>query len=692
MNRSWLIIALLAGIGTSGTCPAATSYEEVRASYASSDAVLLDRHGEVIHELRVDPHGRRLAWKKLSDISPALEKAVIRSEDKRFYDHYGVDWIAVLSAALGNLVSDARRGASTITMQVASMLDAERLAGAGRRTFGQKWKQMSAARELERTWNKGQVLEAYLNLASFRGELQGVAAASRGLFDKDPGGLDEAEASILAAMLRSPNAAPERVGERAALLAASLGFSIPPAHIRTLAVERLSRPYTVNKRIALAPHVARQLTRKGRERARSTLDERVQRFSADALAGVVAGLTGQNVSDGAVLVADNRSGDVLAYVGNSGSFSSAPYVDGIRARRQAGSTLKPFLYGFIIEKRILTAASLIEDTSLDLPTGRGVYRPANYDRSFHGLVSARTALASSMNIPAVRTLSLAGTDTFVRTLRGFGFTGLAEPDFYGPSLALGSADITLWDLVNAYRTLANGGVWSQLRLSSEGTAGARRRVLSPDTSFIISDILADREARSTTFSLESPLATRFWTAVKTGTSKDMRDNWCVGYSDRYTVGVWVGNFSGASMWDVSGISGAAPIWLEVMNQLHADISSNPPDPPAGVVPVMVWSSSGEGGTSRREWFLAGTEHATVRPLAADVLPKIVYPAPGTVIAIDPDIPADLQKVFFRATTSDALLLDGKRIDAFWSPVPGIHHLILVGVDGAVADRLSFEVR
>lgn len=692
MSRILLPVAITL-ILTVNAAHAAPSYQEVRSARSVSDALLLDRNDSVIHELRVDPEGRRLAWTKLADISPALVKAVIRSEDKRFYDHDGVDWTAFIAASLGNLFGEGRRGASTITMQLASMLDNGLRPETGRRSVALKLKQMEAARELERSWTKEQILEAYLNLVTYRGELQGIAAASRGLFDKAPGGLDEGESVVLAALIRSPNASPEKAGERAAILADAQGISIPQGQIRELALDRLSRHYAVRKSVDMAPFVARRLLSKGQETAWSTLDGALQRFAADALRQALGGLQARNVRDGAVLVVDNRSGDVLAYVGNAGDMSSAPFVDGIRARRQAGSTLKPFLYGLAIEQRLLTAASLIEDTPLDLPTARGIYRPENYDREFRGSVTARNALASSMNIPAVKTLGLVGTDAFVRELQAFGFTGLIEPEQYGPSLALGSADVTLWDLVNAYRTLANGGMQGRMRLSPRKAAGTKARALSRDTSFIISDILSDREARSTTFSFESPLATRFWTAVKTGTSKDMRDNWCVGYSSRYTVGVWVGNFSGAPMWDVSGVSGAAPVWLDIMNRLHAETSSVAPLPPAGVVSGPIAFGNTIGEAAKREWFLAGTEQGTVRSRSAEPRPRILYPTAEMVIAIDPDIPAELQRVFFRSTRSTTLRLDDAELTATaWLPVPGRHRLSLLGADGGVADEIFFEVR
>ncbi len=696
MKQFFLIIAICLAQSNAFAAP---SFPSIKASYQSSDAVLLDRQGEVIHELRIDLHARKLEWVTLPDISPALVKAVIRSEDKRFYDHHGADWRALASSAVGSMFGSGRRGASTITMQLASFLDTRLKKKTAQRTVGQKWEQIKTAQEIEKTWTKDQILEAYLNLVSFRGELQGIAAASRGLFDKNPAGLDEVESAILSVLIRAPNAAPEKVGERAALLAALLGSTTPQEKIQQRAVAVLSRPYAVRKKIDLAPHMARMLLHERNTKATSTLDIRLQRFTGEVLRQAIMHLANQNVQDGAALVVDNRSGDVLAYVANVGKNSSAGYVDGIQAHRQAGSTLKPFLYGLAIEKKIITAASLIEDTPLDIPTERGVYRPENYDKNFKGLVSARTALASSLNIPAVRTAGLVSVNALAAKLHEFGFSNLKDPLDYGPSLALGTADVTLWELVNAYRALANNGMWSKLRNSHEEKTGVRKRVLSPEAAFIISSILSDREARSATFSLESPLGTRFWTAVKTGTSKDMRDNWCIGYSEQYTVGVWVGNFSGASMWNVSGVSGAAPAWLEIMNYLHHAATSREPALPQKIIVKTVRIESEGLITTKREYFIAGTETDALHPTTTDANPKITYPAPHMIIAIDPDIPSDLQRVFFKISTSDPLFrlkIDeitlGSAVDGSWKPSLGKHQLYLIAPTGAIADQISFEVR
>jgi penicillin-binding protein 1C len=409
----------------------------------------------------------------------------------------------------------------------------------------------------------------------------------------------------------------------------------------------------------------------------------------------------QNVRDGAILVVENRTGDILAYVSHSGEPLSSRFVDGVQAKRQAGSSLKPFLYALAFDHRILTPASLLYDAPLDLAVLGGVYQPQNYDSQFRGLVTARMALASSLNIPAVRTLSLVGIEPFLRKLRALGMKGLNESgDFYGPSLALGSVDVSLWELVNAYRTLANHGSWGELRLTFEaGHPSTSKQIFSKEATFLVSDILSDREARSPTFGLENSLATRFWTAVKTGTSKDMRDNWCVGYSEKYTVGVWVGNFSGEPMWNVSGVTGAAPIWIEMMNWLHRDDGRPKKEPPARIVRKEIDFPQGTE-PSREEWFIQGTEPHSKDKRIGQFNQRIVYPPSGTVIALDPDIPPELQKIFFISQANEEGLrwvLNGHTISRVgsilpWTPEAGTHALTLCDRENGIIDSVSFEVR
>jgi penicillin-binding protein 1C len=666
--------------------------------------VLLDRHGEPLQSLRIGLHARRQQWTALSDISPALPLAVLQAEDQRFMQHGGVDLQAMGQAAWDNLFRKRPRGASTITMQLASLLEpALQPTSAAGRSLGQKWDQLRAARELDAAWSKPQILEAYLNLASFRGELQGVNAASHGLFGKEPSGLTVSESSILAALLRGPSAAPKLVARRACALAAELKAPASCRDIEADATLAFNRPPPMP---ALPPaiHAARQLLKAPGQQERSTLDAPLQRHAQAVLRQHIMSLRERNVNDGAVLVVDNASGEILAYVGNAGGSE----VDGVAALRQAGSTLKPFLYELAIERRLITAASLMDDSPVDISTSSGLYIPQNYDREFKGYVSTRTSLASSLNVPAVRTLVLVGLERFHERLRALGFDSLTEaPEYYGYSLALGSAEVTLLELANAYRTLANGGRHGPLTLRLPATravsgavaaAAPARSVLDPAPAWIVSDILADRAARSLTFGLKNELAATYWAAVKTGTSKDMRDNWCIGYSARYTVAVWVGNFAGQPMWDVSGVTGAAPVWRDVMDYLHRDAPGQPPQVPHGLLRRQVRFQPAVE-PPREEWFLPGTETAEVALVASQQRsPRILYPADASILALDPDIPPDRQRVLFEAQAAHGLQwqLNGQLLGPAdrsfsWQPTPGAHELALT--DGRVAvARATFHVR
>jgi penicillin-binding protein 1C len=712
MTRPFRMTLLMAGIGgvtimiwLMAGAPVALlpSFQAVRAAYRPSDAHLLDRHGEVLHERRIDYTGRRLAWTPLAELSPALQAAVLASEDRRFFDHHGVDGQAVLGAMWQWLTRGPRRGASTISMQLASLLEPGLQPQGGSRSIGQKWRQVRLAWDLERHWSKAEILEAYVNLVTFRGELQGVTAAARLLFGKAPHGLVEPEAALLAALIRGPNASRDMVARRAWAVGRAQGSLAPYTEVAAAVTRAFDAAVSGGPQVSVAPHAAQRLLggRLSLVRADSTLDGGLQRLVTRVLREHLLALRGQYVRDGAVLVVENATGNILAYVGGSGDLSAARHVDGIQARRQTGSTLKPFLYGLALERRLLTPASLLEDTPLEVAVASGLYRPSNYDDEFRGLVTMRTALAASLNIPAVRTLELLGTDAFVQQLRHLGLGAAVEAgDYYGLSLALGSVDASLWELVNAYRTLANGGAWSPLHLVPEQQdAGLARRIYSEGTSFLLSHMLSDRESRSATFGLENPLATPFWSAVKTGTSKEMRDNWCIGFTSRYTVGVWVGNLSGAPMHNVSGMSGAAPVWLEVMTWLHRTLPSASPSPPTGVLGVEV-SFPHAAEPDRLEWFLAGTEPAALMKPRLDKFGRILSPTSEALIALDPDIPPTQQRIVFEAATGAGdshWFLNGENLGVvvgpmLWEPQPGRYTLSLVDEGQHPIDSVTFVVR
>ncbi|MEW6038750.1 MAG: penicillin-binding protein 1C [Pseudomonadota bacterium] len=694
-------LLILAGIGTYlAFAPDARipGFAAVKAEWTPSEAYLLDRNGEVIHEQRVDFSARRKPWMPLGSFSPALVKAILAAEDRRFYGHGGVDWRAMAAAVWGTL-GGHKRGASTITMQLAALLDQRLAMHGGGRSIRQKLGQIGAAQSLEHRWNKDEILEAYLNRVRFRGELEGAPAAALSLFGKEASGLDEAESALLAAILPSPNKGAARIARRACAIAEAAAFTLDCGDLERKAEMALTHAHRPPPAISLAPHLARQALKKRGESVRTTLSAPVQRRAIQALEQQLRGLKGRNVRDGAALVVDNASGEVLAYVGSAGVNSRASQVDGVRARRQAGSTLKPFLYALALEKRYLTAASILDDSPLNLETRTGLYVPQNYDRNFKGRVSVRTALAASLNIPAIRTLIMVGLEPFHERLWNLGYKGLTEDgEYYGYSLALGSAEVSLWEEVNAFRTLANGGLLSPLHWLASDAPNESRPLIDPRAAYIVGSILSDRSSRALSFGLDNPLTTRYWTAVKTGTSKNMRDNWCIGYSERYTVGVWVGNFEGDAMHDVSGVTGAAPAWLEIMNGLHADLPSQPPSVPEGVVGRRLrYADALE--PERQEWFIAGTETAEVAVPDAPA-PRIETPADGMIVALDPDIPARNQKLIFQARPAlpgTVFFLDDKPVGNAetaikWSPEPGAHVLKLKNSRGHVVDAVRFQIK
>ncbi len=675
-------------------------FDTVRAAHPSSYAELRDRQGELLARRRVDLQENRLDWTPLADISPALVEAVVFAEDRDFYTHHGIDWGATARSVWGLVSGHRARGASTLSMQLAGLLDPDVHWRSGGRTLSQKWRQMREARQLEARWSKPQILEAYLNLSQFRGDLSGVSAASAALFDKAPAALTRDEALLLAALLPAPAAKPERVAKHACNLIAAGFTGAACDRQQFLAHTRLDQRRILDEENPdLAGLAWRHLSDNNRQ-VRTTLDKGLQDYARERLRAQLAGLRGREVNAGAALVIDNASGDILAYIANAGLEDNGRFVDAITAPRQAGSTLKPFLYELAFEQHLLTAASPIRDEPISLPTPQGLYSPQNYEKDFKGVITARTALASSLNVPAVRVQLLVGVEDFWTRLRALGFTLPEEPDFYGYGLALGDADVTLWQLANAYRALANGGRWSAAHVLPGPSVAPARDVADPAAVWLTADILSDRQARALTFDFENPLATPFWTAVKTGTSKDMRDNWCIGFSPRYTVAVWVGNLNGAPMRDVSGITGAAPVWAELMQRLEGgrwQADARRPELPSGLQKQDV-HFDGVPEPDRAEWFLAGTVTPEIR-YAGERRAHIVSPANETIYAIDPDIPEGHQAVRFQAGPDGDRLrwrLNGKLLgpakDYRWMPQPGSFRLSLLDVHGVEQDAVVFTVR
>ena len=306
------------------------SYAETRDGWRASEAWLRDRDGRLLQTVRIDFAVRRLGWVPLDRIAPALREAVVASEDKDFHSHGGVDWSALAGSGWAALRGGRARGASTITMQLAGFLAPE-LGGPGGRGFRDKIRQARAARAIEAEWSKEEILEAYLNLATFRGETQGIGAAARSLFGRSPDALGKADALLLAALLPAPQAEPAAVARRACRIGriADCGIMTAMARAMTGPARRLADDP------GLAPHLAYRLLKRPGETATTTLDRNVQALAAGALRRQLLGL-GERARDGAVIVVDNESAEVLAYVGGIGGASTAPSVDNARAYRQEG--------------------------------------------------------------------------------------------------------------------------------------------------------------------------------------------------------------------------------------------------------------------------------------------------------------------------------------------------------------------
>lgn len=703
--RVWLskTSLLLAGLALCTAVSAvfwlAPSYEQLRLAFQPSDVYVYDRNGQLMHVVRKDLHKRQFSWLSLDQVSTQFLSLLLAAEDRRFYWHPGVDPLASLRAGWLAMSGNVRGGASTISMQLIYLLDPTLRAKNARNRWLTKIRQGIKATALDARWSKADILTAYINLVPFRGEIEGLNAAAQMLFGKSALAINRDEAALLVAMIRAPNANAALIAKRACKLLKETDCSA----VTQIIDIALMRGFPSPPRPSHAPHATRQLLRDMPEsirRVTTTLDLNVQREVQQIIQDKITSITERNAKDAAAIVVDNLSGDVIAYVGSSDELSSAPFVDGAIAMRQAGSTLKPFIYGLAIEKKILTAASILDDSPTEMVvTAGGVYRPQNYDEKFRGAVTVRDALAGSLNIPAVRTLLMVGVDNIIAFLATAGFNHLREAEYYGPSLALGSADVSLWELAGAYRALATGGLYAPIGFRPERRQPAQR-ILSQNAAFIIRSILSDNLARAPSFGLQNNLVTSIATAAKTGTSKDMRDNWCIGFSPTYTVAVWVGNFSGAPMWNLTGVSGAAPIWSDIMHTLHRNKRSVFPPPPAGLIEKTIRLSYKT--RTQEEWFIRGTEPLSelITDQGGNYDYRISYPTNEAVFAIDYDIPAHNQKMMFKTSAKNTNLnweLNGKVIapasdEVLWPLRRGSFKLALTDVTGRSFDQVRFTVK
>lgn len=594
--------------------------------------LVLDRDRRLLREVAVGSGGA-VRPIKLHEVSPWVVPALSAAEDSRFFVHPGVDPVSV-ARAFGQLLIERRvvSGASTLTQQLARTLTPRP------RTLLGKLREMALALRIEASLSKARILEEYLSRVEFGPNLIGIDAASRHYFAKPASALDLAEAAALVSLPRGPSLYDPRrrpqLLERRRLRVlgrlAELGLASPELIARAeLTPIRISAPGRAQGAEHLSFGLAQRYAADPGERTRTlrtTLDAELQREAeriAEAALPTLAAHAGDAIS---LLVLDNDSAEVLAYVGSPSYFDLAKggANDGVIAKRQPGSALKPFVYAAALQQLGYGPATLLADLPRDYSVPGGRFAPRDYDQRFRGPVLLRQALASSLNLPALEVTSRLGPGRVLETLRGFGFASLErDAEHYGVGLALGDGEVTLLELVGAYSALARGGQWLPARLLlarsapggeplSTGTSDGGRRVLRPDIAALVTDMLADDAARAAGFGRDSVLNFAFPVAAKTGTSKGYRDNWAVGYTREVTVGVWVGNFDGTPLRDASGITAAGPAFHDLMLAAMRDRTPAPLFDPSTLAEVEVCSASGKRPTSacqhrRRERFARGDE-------------------------------------------------------------------------------------
>lgn len=655
-----------------------------------------------------------------------LAEVTVALEDARFYAHRGIDLRASAAALLRNLhAGRIVSGGSTITQQLIKLAS-----GRTRRSWRAKLYESCAALRLEREWPKVRILEAYLNRSHYGNREVGPAAAAAAYFRKTPASLTLPEAIFLAGLPQSPTRynpwrQPARAAARYQRSLAQLGRVqfLPPERLAAMTAPPAVAARTIEKR--LAPHFVDAVLSEHPQlpggTLATTLDLDLQRFVEGELDAHLARLAARKVRHGAVIVMDAATGAVRAMAG-SRSFTAPGdgQINGTLAFRSCGSTLKPFLYLRAIEGRVLTAATLLPDTPDAVRSEYIDYDPVNYDRRFLGPVRVREALADSLNVPAVVTLSRVGARPAFLSLQDDGLHFARPFSEYGAGLILGNAEIRLIDLVSAFSVFAGHGLAVEPRLLA-ASPPRHRFVASAEAVAIVGDILCDNEARRHTFGPFSPLAFEDQRIpCKTGTSSGFRDAWAVGTTAGHTVGVWVGNFDGQPMVEIASVTGAAPIWRAIVDHLLQQGDRGVPAPveSARLVRREVCALTGSrpnacSPATVAEWFLAGTEPADdgrrfwkiedgkprlVLPreyavwcrsgqnslraeVAADAPLRIVSPAANARYSLDPHLARTQQALRLAAASRaaeelvwrvDGEVIPAPRGEAFWPLAAGRH--------------------
>jgi len=731
--------------------------------------LILDRNGVVLYEALPEGSGRRVPV-ALTDIPVYLRLATMATEDADFYKHHGLDLRAIARAVYYNVrYRRVVSGGSTITQQLARnlLLREERTD----RTLRRKIREGLLALLIESRYSKDEILELYLNSTFYGRQSFGVAAAAYSYFGKPVSSLDLAECAFVAGLAQAPAVYdPDNGDAWRARQRAVLGLMERHGFVSAEAAEEAARePLDFVPRVhqIRAPHFVMYVREQINSlfgagafesyglQVHTTLDVNAQERVQDLIHEHLEALnrkTAVRVENAALVALDVSSGAILLMIGSPNYFddSISGSVNAALALRQPGSAIKPITYAAAFE-RGYTPATVMADEQTTFFTSEGeAYVPLNFDRTFHGLVSLREALASSYNVVAVKVLDQIGLPAMLNMAARLGITTLDSEEL-GLATTLGGGEVSLLELTGAYGVFARGGLVlspyaiekvcdSTGRVLWQATPPRALRVLSPAVAFLITDVLSDDKARIPTFGESSVLSLSRPAAVKTGTTTDYRDNWTVGYTPQIVVGVWVGNADGTSMGHVSGVEGAAPIWHDAMELLHRLLPVRTFEEPAGMVRVEVCALTGllPGPWCERrrsELFLAGTEPTRVcdvhreragteeawdnaRALASwqrvggetrqDV--RIVQPVMGAKYVLAEDLPRQQQSIPFEVSVADQelpcqvrLFVDGALMAEIeeppyrimWTLAAGEHRLraeaACEGSDTWVTDEVSVYV-
>lgn len=654
------------------------------------------------------------------EIPDKLKQIFILSEDKRFFDHGGVDWYARFHALWQNITAgESVRGASTISEQVVRMIHPRP------RTVWSRWLEGFEAQELETKNSKGGILEFYLNQVPYASNRRGIGQASLFYFNRAVDTLSLKEMLALAVLVRAPSYY-DLYRNPGTIDSALNRFSL--TLYRNNFISEIEYQKTRSERLDLespklminAEHFAGAvyqelpgLLQQNRKRIKTTLDGPLQVNASKILQHSLGRLKKNNVINGACLVSDHTTGEILVWAVATGDDdpASGRTINSVLVKRQPGSSMKPFLYCLALEKG-WTAATLIDDNSLINPVGRGLHTYHNYSRLHYGNVTVRQALGNSLNIPAIKAIRFTGVDDYLKLLREMGVESLIRhSDFYGDGLALGNGEVTLFELVQAYNVLANRGRFQPLYFTEESSEKREiSGVISKESTSIIANILSDPDARDLEFGSGSILNFPVQTAVKTGTSNDYRDAWAVGFNHRYSAGVWLGNLDGRAMDGITGSTGPAMI----LRSIFADLNKRGDSKPLYISPELVQkdicvdpSFKGPDCITITELFVPGTEPMQqVKKIKRERI-GFLKPVNGLEMAMDPRIPDEDEAFEFVVSgvgKEDRITwkIDGKTVGetrggTYMWPLQRGRHIVEISIakkgDGKrISDEVTFVVK